>query len=118
MRTATSIAVITVRVFRRNVGNIRLRYAETATPLATIITAIRRVVLRRRIAIADHYDITIAVPTNALPTAMPAATARTTSVVAGIIAARTIYVSTKERIKQIAHSILSPSCVFEKTLIL
>ena len=81
-----------------------MRYAETATPLATVIAAIRRVVLRRRIAIADHYDIAIAVPTNALPTAMPAATART-SVVAGIIAARTIYVSTKERIKQIAHSI-------------
>jgi len=101
-----------------------LRYAETATPLATVIAtirtavSIRRVVLRRRIAIADHYDIAIAVPTNALPTAMPAATARTTSVVAGIIAARTIYVSTKERIKQIAHNILSPSCVFEKTLIL
>ena len=115
MRTAASITVRFAACGRR----IRRRSCRIVTALATAITAtaIRRVVLTRRAVIADYYDISIAIPTNALPTAMPLTAARA-AVIVGIITAITVCISTKERIKQIAHSISSPSCVFEKTLIL
>ena len=127
LRTATSKAVAIVRIFRRNVGNLCLRHTYAAT-LAIALTAIaatirtttrvHRIVLAEHVVISDHYNIAVAVPTNALPTAAPTTTTRTASVIVGNTATRRVCVSTKECIKQITHSISSPSCVFEKTLIL
>ena len=100
---------------------IRRRRARLSRHAAIVIVVVRYVCKRiLTILIAYDYDIAMPVTAHPLIVAGPtrrAATVRTTATTARTDRRRLTCTATKERIKQIAHSISSPSWVFEKTLI-
>jgi hypothetical protein len=103
---------------------IRRRRARLSRHAAIVIVVVRYVCKRiLTILIAYDYDIAMPVTAHPLIVAGPtrrAATVRTTATTATTARTdrrRLTCTATKERIKQIAHSISSPSWVFEKTLI-